>query len=200
MNCLQVQQSFGVYWDLPENDMERKMVDEHLLTCSACREEFQIWEESEQLIRGFSDNVEEIGPVDHVNHEVMNRIYNEQSWLMPVATRSYQFTRTFRRNVTAVVAFCMAMFVCGLFYLLIGYNGSSSADVAKLTGMLETADATSDSSVIGADFYADVPVASISDPIVLRVVPTVPQYWVALSLLGMIMALLILNWFSRTRN
>jgi len=200
MRCLQVQESLGNYWDLPDADKERIMVDEHLLSCEACREEFRIWQESEQLIRDFSENDEEMASFDRVNQDVMERIYSEQSWLMPIPTRSYQFTRTFRRNMTAVIACCMAIFVSGLFYLLIGYNGSSSAEVAKLTGLLDTADASNDSSLISVSFYADVPVASISDPIILNVVPTVPQYWVAFSLLGMIMTLLILNWFSRTRN
>ncbi|SEN25933.1 anti-sigma factor [Paenibacillus sp. OV219] len=200
MKCLEAGQLFGVYWDLPEDDIERKSVDEHLLTCAACREEFQIWEESEQLIRVFSEDSDEIGAIDHVNFGVMDRIYNEQSWYMPVPNRSYQFTRSFRRNVTLIIACFMAMFVCGLFYLLTGTNDASSAQVAKLTGLLETANAATDSTVISADFYADVPVASISDPIVLNIVPTVPQYYVALSLLGIIVTLLILNWFSRTRN
>lgn len=44
-----------------------------------------------------------------------------------------------------------------------------------------------------------VPVASLSDPIVLRVTPAMPEYWVALSLLGLVMMLLITNWFSRVR-
>ncbi|MBM7564506.1 anti-sigma factor family protein [Paenibacillus sacheonensis] len=200
MNCQDVQQSFGVYWDLAEDDSERKLVDEHLRTCETCREEFRIWEESEQLIRSFSDDTDEIGPIDHVNHGVMDRIYAEQSWFMPVASRSYQFSRTFRRNVTAIIACCLAMFVVGLFYVVTGNHGSSATDVAKLTGLIETADAASDDGIIPASFYADVPVASISDPIVLNMVPTIPQYYVALSLLGIIMTLLILNWFSRTRN
>ncbi|WP_308639155.1 anti-sigma factor family protein [Paenibacillus silvisoli] len=200
MKCVEVQQSFGVYWDLPEDDRERKSVNEHLLTCESCREEFRIWEESEQLIKFFSDPSNDIGPIDHMNTGVMDRIYAEQSWYMPIPERSYRFTKTFRRNVTAIIACCMAMFVCGLFYVLKGMGDSSSVEVAKLTGLLETANAASDSTVISADFYADVPVASISDPIVLNIVPTVPQYYVALSLLGIIITLLILNWFSRTRH
>ncbi|QHW30172.1 zf-HC2 domain-containing protein [Paenibacillus rhizovicinus] len=200
MNCQDAQQSFGVYWDLTEDDSERKQVDDHLRTCEACREEFRIWEESEQLIRFFSEDTEAIGPMDHVNHGVMDRIYAEQSWFMPVPSRSYQFSKAFRRNVTAIIACCLAMFVVGLFYVVTGNHGSSTAEVAKLTGLIETANAASDDSVISASFYADVPVASISDPIVLNMVPTIPQYYVALSLLGIIMTLLILNWFSRTRH
>lgn len=200
MKCLEVQQSFGAYWDLMEEDEERKSIDEHLRSCVTCSEEFRIWEESEQLIRFFSEHDEEIGPIDHVNHDVMDRIYADQSWLIPASNRSYQFSKAFRRNVTAIVACCMAIFVCGLFYLLTGSSSTTSTDVAKLTGLIETANASSDVSLISADFYADVPVASISDPIIINIVPTVPQYWVALSILGIIMTLLILNWFSRTRN
>ncbi|NBD22568.1 anti-sigma factor family protein [Paenibacillus glycinis] len=200
MNCHDVQQSFGVYWDLNEDDSERLLVDEHLRTCEACSEEFRIWEESEQLIRFFSEESDAIGPIDHVNHGVMDRIYAEQSWFMPVASKSYHFTKTFRRNVTAIIACCLAMFVVGLFYVVIGNHDASSVEVAKLTGLIETADAASGDNIIPVSFYADVPVASISDPIVLNIVPTVPQYYVALSLLGIIMTLLILNWFSRTRS
>jgi len=201
MKCLEVQQSFGVYWDLPEDDAERRAVDEHLLACEACREEFLLWEESEQLIRSFSEFEEEAGPVDHVDHVnrgVMERIYAEDSWFMPVQGRSYQFTKTFRRNTAAIIAACMAIFIGGLFYLLTG--NSNDVSVQKLTGLLETANAASDAALISNTFYADVPVASISDPIVLNVVPTIPQYWIALSLLGLIMTLLILNWLSRTRH
>ncbi|UVI32408.1 anti-sigma factor family protein [Paenibacillus spongiae] len=200
MKCLDVQQSFGVYWDLPEDDSERQAVDDHLLTCTECRNEFRIWEESEQLIRRFSEYEDISGPVDHLNREVMDRIYAEQSWFMPVQSRSYQFTKSFRRNTAAIIASCMAMFICGLFFLLLGSNDPGSIEVRKLTGLLETANAASDTSLIGNDFYADVPVASISDPIVLNVVPTVPEYWIALSLLGMVMTLLILNWLARTRH
>lgn len=200
MKCLEVQQSLGTYWDLSESDAERLGIDQHLETCELCREEFRIWEESELLIRSFSMNGDEFTPVDDMNRDVMDRIYSEQAWYMPVASRSYQFTRTFRRNITATIACCLAMFVCGLFYILTSSNDGSSSQVVKLTGLLETANATGDNALISADFYADVPVASISDPLVLNVMPTIPQYWVALSLLGMIMTLLILNWFTRTRN
>lgn len=200
MNCEQTQQAFGAYWDLPEDDAERLLVDNHLLTCESCREEFRMWEESAQLIRMFSDDNDPIGIMDDVNVSVMDRIYTEQSWYMPVASKSYHFSKTFRRNVTLIIACFLAMFVVGLYHLLTGTNDASSVDMAKLTGLIETADAASGGNPIPESFYADVPVASISDPIVLNIVPTVPQYYVALSLLGIIMTLLILNWFSRTRN
>ena len=84
---------------------------------------------------------------------------------------------------------------------MIGSHDASSVEVAKLTGLIETADAASGDNIIPVSFYADVPWRlQQSHHCFLNIVPTVPQYYVALSLLGIIMTLLILNWFSRTRS
>jgi len=201
MNCQEAQELFGEYWDLPEGDPGRAALESHLLGCETCAEEFRFWEESEDLIRGFTDRSVEFGSVDHVSRNVMDRIYAEQSWFMPVGNRTYHFSAAFRMKAAAVIAGCMAIFLCGFFYLVFGQPSEEpNANVFRMTGMLDTANAASDATVVGADFYESVPVASISDPIVLQVVPTVPQYWIALSLFGMISALLILNWLSRTRS
>ncbi|EXX91292.1 hypothetical protein BG53_03735 [Paenibacillus darwinianus] len=200
MKCEEAQELFGVYWDLPEKDPEREVLEKHLLHCEPCAEEFRMWEESESMIRNLTTEQPSIGPVDHVNRGVMNRIYAEDNWFMPVKERTYQFTGAFRRKLAAVIACCLAMFSSAFFYLVFGRPADSSAvEVEKLTGLLDTANASSQTAAISLDFYQDIPVASISDPLVLQVVPTVPQYWVALSLLGMIMTLLTINWISRTR-
>jgi hypothetical protein len=201
MNCQEAQELFGLYWDMDHENPERLALQAHLLICEDCAEEFQIWEESESMIRSLSSEDALAGPFDHVNRSVMDRIYSEQSWFMPVKNRTYHFSPSFRRNIAAVIACCMAMFVCGFFYLAFGTSAdTSSTQLANVTGLLDTANAASNVSTISADFYKDVPVASISDPLVLQVVPTVPQYWVALSIFGMIMTLLILNWLSRTKS
>ncbi len=201
MKCEQAQELFGVYWDMPEDDHDRIALEQHMLECEACAEEFRIWEDSALMIRDLSQ-VETIDmPSDRLSKGVMDRIYAEESWFMPVKERTYQFSNAFRRNVAAVIASCMAMFATAFFYLVFGTTAteSSSEQVAKLTGLLDTANATSDAAAISVEFYSEVPVASISDPLVLQVVPTFPQYWVALSILGMIMTLLTINWLSRTR-
>jgi len=200
MKCEEAQELLGVYWDLPEDDRERATLEEHLLHCEPCAEQFGIWEKSESMIRNLTKELPSDGPVDHVNRGVMDRIYAEDTWFMPVKERTYHFTAAFRRKVAAIVACCLAMFTSAFFYLVFGRPSDPSAvQVEKLTGLLDTANASNQTAAISLDFYQDVPVASISDPIVLQVVPTVPQYWVALSLLGMIMTLLTINWISRTR-
>ena len=201
MKCEQAQELFGIYWDLPEDDRDRIALETHMLNCEACAEEFRLWEDSALMIRDLSREETIIGPADHVSKGVMDRIYAEESWFMPVKERTYQFSNAFRKSVAAVIASCMAMFATAFFYLIFGtpQRDAASEQVAKLTGLLDTANASSDAAAISVEFYQEVPVASISDPLVLQVVPTFPQYWVALSILGMIMTLLTINWLSRTR-
>lgn len=203
MKCDDVQNKFSEYWDMPEYAPDREAVEQHLQHCELCSEQFRLWEESEKLIRDLSVPEEVIGPVDHLNRGVMERIYAEQAWLRPISHKSYHFSRSFRRNTAIVVACLMAMFMSGLLYFAFQNHAAdtaSSQKVQQLTGLIETASASSDSIVVTAKFNAEVPVASISDPFVLQVMPAYPQYWVALSLLGIIITLLILNWLSRTRS
>lgn len=197
MKCGETSEWFGVYRDLPPDSPERLAVDEHVAGCPDCAEEFRIWEESADLIRGlpeFEVPEERVWVADQLNHQVMNRIYSEQSWYMPAARRSYAFTAGFRRKVALLLAGLLAVFGCGFLYS--AWNRISGRN-ANLTGVMETANAVSSGD--GA-MTMDVPMASLSDPYVLHVTPVMPEYWVALSLLGMIIMLLILNWFSRVRS
>lgn len=201
MKCAEVQDKFALYWDMPEDDPDRIEMEAHLLDCQECAELFGVWEESELLIREYSEESLPIGPSDHVRRSVMDRIYAEQSWFMPVPSKSYQFSKSFRRNIAILIAACMAMFACAFFVFVFDYREApTKAEMQAMTGLIDTVNASGDAKMWTAGFYAEVPVASISDPFVLQVVPTFPQYYVALSLLGLVMALLILNWLSRTRH
>lgn len=201
MKCDDVQLMFGAYWDMNKDGEDRFELEAHLLECEQCATEFNFWQQSEKLIHEYSKHTSFIGPADHVNRSVMERIYMEQAWYMPVPGKSYHFTKSFRRNAALLIAACMAMFACSFFIFIFDYKDvPSQVDMHQLTGLMEAANASSDNEFLTAGFYAEVPVASISDPFVLKVVPAFPQYYVALSLLGLVMALLMLNWLSRTRN
>ncbi|MBO9600364.1 MAG: hypothetical protein J7559_21410, partial [Cohnella sp.] len=67
-------------------------------------------------------------------------------------------------------------------------------------GVMDTANAFSSDHGFGSSMHLEVPVASLGDSIMLNVTPAMPQYWVALSMLGIVMTLLILNWLSRVRS
>ncbi|MCM3627472.1 zf-HC2 domain-containing protein [Paenibacillus glycanilyticus] len=200
MKCDDVQDKFDIFGALSEEDTEREAMEAHLLDCEHCSEQYRLWEESEEMIRKLSEEDEVVSAqMEHVNRSVMDRIYAEQSWLMPVSQKSYYFSPAFRRNLAIVLSACLAVFVCSFIFFINGNDkGTSEETMAQITGLMDTANASGSDFVVSAEF--EVPVASVSDPFVLQVVPTFPQYWVALSMLGIVMSLLILNWLSRTRN
>jgi hypothetical protein len=199
MKCEEAGEWFGNYQDLPEDSDERLAIDLHVSECSQCAEEFSMWEESALLIQELplnDEQLEEPIATEWVNQNVMNRIYAEQSWYMPAVRRTYSFSFAFRRKVAGILAALLALFVCGFLYTLFGRVSGSNGDGS---GVMETANAFATSHQFGDSPHFDVPVASLSDPLMLNVTPAMPEYWVALSMLGMIMTLLILNWFSRVR-
>jgi hypothetical protein len=202
MNCEQAREWFGLVWDLPENDPERLEFEAHLADCERCAEEFRIWEESELMLRRLP--LEEPGeePDDRISRSVMERIYREDFWLMPIKDHTYRWSDAFRRGMSAAMACFLAMFVCAFVYMAFGVPEESAADeqIARLTGMIDTISSIDGAEPISIEFYQDMPVASISGPVVLTVIPTYPHYWIALSILGMIMTLLTINWFTRTRS
>jgi hypothetical protein len=169
----------------------------HVQECSECAEEFQMWEESAQLIQELpindADEENEQIASAWLNQNVMNRIYAEQKWYMPTVRRTYSFSFGFRRKVAGVLAAMFMLFVCGFLYTVFSPEGGVS-------GKRSGADAFAVSHQYGDSIHLDVPVASLSDSMMLNVSPSMPEYWVALSIVGMVMTLLILNWFSRVRS
>lgn len=201
MNCEQAEELFGIYRDLSEHSPERLLVDIHVRSCPSCAEQFRMWEESADLIRSSPlnddspDHEWQAGPT--LSDKVMNRIYAEQSWYMPTTRRTYAFSLGFRKQVAGVLAALLALFAVGFIYSAVNRVIGADRDV---TGVIETASAFADSHELSNNMNIDVPSASLSEPYVLHVTPAMPEYWVALSMLGMIMTLLILNWFSRVRS
>jgi len=199
MKCEEAAEWFGIYRDLPEDSADKLAVDLHVKSCRSCEEEFRIWEESALLISEmpFDDEERYVEPVssERVNRKVMDRIYTEQSWFMPATRRTYAFSFLFRKRVAGVLAALFALFVGGFLFTIFG-NGVLYGD----SGRSESAGAFAASHQFGDSVHLDVPVASLSDPIMLNVSPAVPEYWIAFSIVGMIMTLLILNWFSRVRS
>jgi hypothetical protein len=208
MKCDDIQELFGIYFDIPDDDIRRKCVDEHILRCRVCAEEFEIWLESTNLIR----SMHEIPPMQRkstpITDKVMNRIYEDESWRIPVTDRIYQIPYKLRRNLTAIIALCLAVFVVSfLFNLVYPSHSNLSAEEVSPSGFNQVASAAGVISVGGLESttngISQTAVASttalIVEPIKLSYIHT-PNYWLALSLLGLISALLTMNWLSRTRS
>lgn len=205
MKCLEAQESLGTYWDLPAHDPHRQQVKEHLAGCDSCRAEFEIWQESRDLIQIASHDQTAIPRKKETafSLSVMDRIYQDESWRMPVNERTYRWSARLRRNLSAVIAFCLALFIVSLFASVFD---TQPADEVVLYGLKAPATAIVESddgsvTVGGQSDTMKLLVASISEPTAIRMeaVPKDPNYYVAFSLLGLISALLIMNWLSRVR-
>lgn len=209
MKCNDVQELFGIYFDLPEDDLRRQCVDEHVSRCSACKEEFEIWRESADLIRLAAIDEPEI-PLQGapIASHVMNRIYKDESWRLPIADRIYSIPYKLRRNLTAIIAFCLALFMCSFLYTLVTDHTQEAAAVANhgpQYGLKQAVRASSDEpgDSLNVHTMSRPTLASVGptiiEPIKIGPIRTMPDYLLALSILGLISTLLIMNWLSRTR-
>jgi hypothetical protein len=208
MKCSDIQELFGVYWDLPNDDLRRAAVDKHIATCPDCAEEFQIWEESTFLIRSASITKELPDYEPLVSDKVMNRIYENESWRIPVQERMYAISYTFRRNLTAVIAFCLALFMFSFLFAIV-YDGAPQSTIAAADNSLFDLEApqalksSQTESMNGHQMFDAVASLnpSFMEPIRFHVGPinSYPHYLLVVSILGLISTMLIMNWLSRTK-
>jgi len=203
MKCADVREHYKLFWQMNEDDPIRIEVEAHLLECEFCATELCIdLDEIEYLHESIQDPVITSYDIDYVNRQVMDRIYAEEAWYIPVASKRYHFSKKFRRNIALIVASCMAMCTLAVFLFIIDYTKENS-QIANNTvsGLIDiTNAATLDGAVHTAKYMTEIPVASISEPIVMQVVPLFPQYYVVFSILGFVLTLLLMNWFTRARN
>ncbi|GFZ89822.1 hypothetical protein GCM10008018_40090 [Paenibacillus marchantiophytorum] len=208
MKCSEIQELFGVYWDLPNNDLRRAAVDAHIATCTECAEEFQIWEESTMLIRTATIESDLADYEPMVSSKVMNRIYEDESWRMPVSERIYAISYKLRRNLTAVIAFCLALFVFSFLFAVV-YDGTPQSSIAAADNSLfdmqapQALKSTTTESMNGhkmGDAVASLN-PSFMEPLRFHVGPihSYPHYMLVVSLLGLIATIIIMNWLSRTK-
>jgi hypothetical protein len=201
MKCDEVRDLLADYWELPEGDWNRRRVDEHAKGCRGCSEELEIWRESALLIQSIDFNDEPALPErGTVSASVMDRIYTDESWRLPVTEKLYAIPHRLRIRLLSLIAGCLAMFGCGFLYYVT--SPGMTASYVPSSGMMTVSALgggdTMEFSIAGVE---GVPVASIGDPIVLglSVVESYPNYLFVLSLLGMICALLTMNWLARIR-
>lgn len=207
MTCTEVQELFGVYFDLPEEDSRRADVDAHIAVCESCREEFIIWEESTDLIRMAKDDTEPfLYTAPPITDSVMKRIYRDESWRLPVTNRIYAIPFKLRRNMTAVIAFFLALFLVSFLYsamdgpgtIAMGNSSGSYGVVQAAKASANAADSLNVHNMVGPTLASASP--TMIDPVKIGPIKTVPDYFLSLSLLGLISTLLIMNWLSRTRS
>ncbi len=205
MNCNHIQDLLPIYWDLPEHDLRRMLVDEHVKECACCAEEFRLWEESTDMIRNMIDEpASDAEPDSTTAKSVMDRIYRDEVWRVPVTDRLYRISDKLRRTVTALIVCCITLFVFSFLYS-VTHDRPVPKQVSIITDTsifgLQSPQLASQSSLSLDDSRMSSAVASISEPFMYKIGPihTYPDYLLALSLLGLTCTLLIMNWLSRTR-
>lgn len=202
MKCNEIEQFKDSYLELGEDDPLRIEIEAHLFDCEHCSSllELDFSSISFPELSFVESDIKHMN-IDYINKNVMDRIYAEEPWYMPILTKNYHFSRNFRRNIAIIIACCLAMFSIALFVFIFDYKKEPSGIITEnVSGVVEIANAEN-VNLVGLSIYkGQIPVTSISDPIVMQVVPTFPQYYVALSLLGLVMIVLVVHWFARTRS
>lgn len=206
MKCSDIQELIGMYFDLPENDLRRRYIDEHKLRCSACRAEFRIWKESMEWIRLAKDEPGKSLPSSTIASHVMNRIYGEEMWRLPLQNRIRFLPIKLRRNLTAVISFCFILFVFSFFFALFGesYGQNEELDYTQY-GFNQTVRASSNTSDNPLHIHTPSQMvlsgagSMMIKSVKIGMMQTFPDTLLVLSILGMIAALLIVKWLSRTK-
>jgi hypothetical protein len=210
MKCDDIQELLGVYWDLPEHDLKRQRVDEHIKHCSSCQAEFEMWLESTELIKSAAGSGEFSESPTLISRSVMNRIYEDEGWRVPVADRLYAISYKFRRNVSAVIAFCLALFIFSFIYSIthqppageIVSSNSDSSVFGRIGDPVVVAGGKAESLNVHTMPSAVASLKGFNEPFMYQVGPihTYQDYMLFVSLLGLTCTLLVMNWLSRTKS
>lgn len=204
MTCDEMQKAINEYWDLPDNDLKRKQINDHIKHCAACAEDYSLWEQSISLIQQ-SSTCDETAEKSSISDQVMSRIYAEEGWREPIPHRIYSISYQMRRKLTMTIAFFLSLFMLGFVYSIMYEPEPETMYYTFEGGVMPIASAIGNTgakdSITGATLQG-VPMASLSDPFLLSVssIQSHPDYIVVLSLIGIVCTLLIMNWLTRVRS
>ncbi|MGZ9584054.1 zf-HC2 domain-containing protein [Paenibacillus marinisediminis] len=203
MECAEALDWISEYADMPADDPLRQEIERHLQDCESCTEQYNVWNVSEQWDEDMTDW--SLRAIDWDNEvpahqfrpeDVMERIYNDIPWFTPAHRRGNRMSPRMRNIFAGIVSFCLAVFLSGLLALAV----TAEQPMAKpATGIVPTVVVGSVESEVSS-IEMELPDFGANDPVLLDVVPTVPQYWIALSLFGISLALLLLNWLTRAKE
>ncbi|OUM97820.1 MAG: hypothetical protein BAA02_05085 [Paenibacillaceae bacterium ZCTH02-B3] len=197
MNCEDVQKLLASRWDLPEDSEESRLVAEHAAGCGECAEAWRLWRESSALVSGLrADEAEEAPDADRrIAERVLSRIYAEQRWAMPAIRKTYAFTAPLRRRLAILSSLLLTFFVMSFWHLVSQRQGSSGG---SMVGALEAAHAFAAGRETET-LLVEIPVAGLNHVVMYYSASSPPEYWLGLSLFGVIAMVLVLNWLSRVR-
>ncbi|CAM3395399.1 hypothetical protein [Marinicrinis lubricantis] len=202
MKCDAALENIYIYWDLPENDLRRLQVDHHLKHCSSCMQEFTLWEASRSWIEQTNDS-EKVIPSEGFADKVMNQIYQTEPWKVSITERLIAFTKRQKFLYTACIAFLLAVFSISLLVFALPQEEQQTTFAAEWNGLpVVSSDQTVEFPSRQGIQLEGITVASVGDPYLLSMdgLQNNPNYYMIFAIGGIIVALLLMNWLSRTRS
>lgn len=207
MKCQPIQKLFAIYSELSSHDARKLMMDQHMATCSPCANKWEMWEQTMSLVRA-SQYVDKVySSPNRTSQNVMNKIYQVESWRIPVPQRTYVFSLRWLSKL--FVLFSVALTVCVIMLISSIVMESPmkleqvSTDIFALHSPQEHEKVVFEKSTDGNEFLSAVAGVSQSfiEPLQFQPVPlhTSPSYLFVISLLGLIISSLFLNWYIRIK-
>jgi len=197
MNCREAEQLFALLPDLPKDDPRRQTLEWHVLGCETCAVEYRFWQESLEAVHDLPFEITD-EQAESMNRRVMDRIYSESPWLAP-DVRDPGFHKRISRRVSLWAACFLVVFLCSTLLFVLGGKLENDTKYESLTGVLPTAVAATDSEKINnVSFSLPAEVRGFADPFVVQIGPTYPQYWMYLSMGGMVLA--FVSWKGLRRS
>jgi predicted anti-sigma-YlaC factor YlaD len=178
MTCSIIREGFSFYDELHDGDQRKKQMDEHLSTCGQCRQEFQVWQESLQLIREHGQQIPEGG---RISERVMARIFDEQPWHHSPLSQINQRNSSLKYSLQAILVACFLIGIGIMSYALIG-DMNATESLTRTT--------------------VEHTLVSLNDPAHTEIAKPENLYdeLLALAISMTIGLLLLLSWFNRVQD
>lgn len=203
MKCEDVQQLLADYWELPKHDLRRLHVDLHIRECRSCREEYELWKESSQWIKQTAP-IEEPTFESNISNKVMERIYQTERWQVPVSERRIGLSGKQRLIFIGILSFLLALFVLSFIHLATSNDSLYPSPSQQWGGFVSVASSNEPLGTYNSNpiRMEGIVVASISDPYLLSMegLEKRSNYYLVLSVFGIIMAVLTINWLTRMKQ
>lgn len=197
MNCEEAKELMEYVWDLPDNDLRRIRLRQHIQTCGSCAIEYEMWEDSLRLVHELEYTVSD-EHAETLNHNVMDRIYRDFPRLVEENEKGKSVSRIFRKRLIIMISGFAALF--GSSFLYFAWKGNTKEPHLQMpvTGILPTG-VVNDSSITSETQHYNIPGlnSGIIDPMVVNMDPSQPQYWMILSILGVGLAMFFLMRLNR---
>ena len=174
IKCDDILMYIDQYWSMDDNNPTKIEIEAHLCDCEHCAQLFDLGMFASSDIPTWEQPLMTADGV-RITNNVMERIYQENDWAMPIHKKKYQFTTHFKRNMAIVIsASVVALFLAVFSFLSTDAQVNSNNLEANQSGVIDVAVAKSSTS--STDVLVEhVAVASLSDPIIMEAVPNYSQ-------------------------